>query len=80
MGRMWQYRKLTPSESNNPVVLLLGKLMPSVDVVNSYVYKYKHKRNLVQGLAQFGCSLYKVHNIDLTTNAIYELPFTVKLI
>jgi hypothetical protein len=26
-----EQRKLTPSNSNNPMVLLLGKLMPSVD-------------------------------------------------
>ena len=35
---------------------------------------------MVKWLFKFGCSLYKVPNIDVKNNAIYDLPFYVKLI
>ena len=33
-----EHRKLTPSDSKNPVVLPLGKLMPSVDYFWKLIY------------------------------------------
>ena len=33
-----EQRKLSPSDSNNPLVLPLGKLMPSVDYFGKLIY------------------------------------------
>jgi hypothetical protein len=71
--------KLTPSDSNNPVVLPLGKLMPSVDYFgNSYICKYLicPQKKFATGTCAVGLfpvqSIYMDNQHDYTS-AIYDL-------
>ena len=66
--------KLTQGNANHPVVLSLVKLMPSVDQFWKlvFIHRWTQEKVSVARLWPFNCSLYKILNMDMTTNAIDE--------
>ena len=58
-----EQRKITPSDSNNPVVLPLGKLMPSVNYFWKLIYMYIWTQEKV-GIGTSALCLFPVQSID----------------